>query len=49
MGDWCTEPRWLWRLSTSHGSKGTVGDIGIHLIDFATFAIGSDIASFGRA
>jgi predicted dehydrogenase len=44
-GDWRTEDRWLWRLSTKHGSKGVVGDIGIHLIDFATFAAGSDIAS----
>ena len=43
-GDWRTESRWLWRLSTAHGSKGTVGDIGVHLVDFATFAIGSDIA-----
>jgi predicted dehydrogenase len=43
-GDWRTEDRWLWRLSTKHGSKGTVGDIGIHLIDFATFAAGSDVA-----
>jgi predicted dehydrogenase len=42
-GDWQTESRWLWRLSTAHGSKGAVGDIGIHLIDFATFAVGSDI------
>jgi len=44
-GDWRTEERWLWRLSTAHGSKGVVGDIGIHIIDFATFAAGSDIAS----
>ena len=44
-GDWRSEERWLWRLSTAHGSKGVVGDIGIHLIDFATFAAGSDIAS----
>jgi predicted dehydrogenase len=44
-GDWHTEERWLWRLSTAHGSRGTVGDIGIHLIDFATFAAGSDIAA----
>jgi predicted dehydrogenase len=43
-GNWQTESRWLWRLSTSHGSKGAVGDIGIHLVDFATFAIGSDVA-----
>jgi predicted dehydrogenase len=44
-GDWRTEDRWLWRLSTKHGSKGVVGDIGIHLIDFATFAAASDIAA----
>jgi predicted dehydrogenase len=44
-GDWRTEDRWLWRLSTKHGSKGVVGDVGIHIIDFATFAAGSDIAA----
>jgi predicted dehydrogenase len=44
-GDWRTEERWLWRLSTAHGSKGVLGDIGIHIVDFATFAAGSDIAS----
>ncbi len=44
-GDWRTEDRWLWRLSSEHGSKGVVGDIGIHIIDFATFAAASDIAS----
>ena len=44
-GDWHTDEKWLWRLSTAHGSKGVVGDIGIHIIDFATFAIGSDVAS----
>ena len=44
-GDWRSEQRWLWRLSTEHGSKGVVGDIGIHIIDFATFAAGSDIAA----
>lgn len=43
-GDWRTEERWLWRLSTAHGSKGVVGDIGIHVLDFATFAAGSDVA-----
>lgn len=43
-GDWRSEDRWLWRLSSAHGSKGTVGDIGIHIIDFATFAVASDIA-----
>lgn len=36
---------WLWRLSTGHGSNGTLGDIGIHIIDFATFAIGQPLTS----
>ena len=44
-GDWQTEDRWLWRLSSAHGSKGVVGDIGIHVIDFATYAAASDVAS----
>jgi predicted dehydrogenase len=44
-GDWRTEDRWLWRLSSAHGSKGVLGDIGIHIVDFATFGAGSDIAS----
>ena len=37
--------RWLWRLSTGHGSNGTLGDIGIHILDFTTFAINQPIAS----
>ena len=36
-GDWRTEERWLWRLSESHGSSGVLGDVGIHILDFATF------------
>ena len=40
-GDWKTEPQWLWRLSSKHGSKGALGDIGIHIVDFATFVAGS--------
>jgi predicted dehydrogenase len=39
-GDWRTEPQWLWRLSTRHGSKGVLGDVGIHILDFALFAAG---------
>ena len=39
-GDWRTEPRWLWRLSRRHGSKGVLGDIGIHILDSATFVAG---------
>lgn len=39
-GDWQTTPAWLWRLSTSHGSKGVLGDVGVHIIDFATYPAG---------
>jgi predicted dehydrogenase len=42
-GDWRT-PGWIWRLSTKLGSAGALGDIGIHLVDFATYAAG-DIKS----
>lgn len=45
-GDWKTESQWLWRLSTEHGSKGVLGDVGIHIIDFATFVIGSMPTSY---
>ena len=40
-GDWKTSPSLLWRLSTAHGSKGVLGDVGVHLIDFVTRAAGS--------
>lgn len=43
-GDWRSESQWLWRLSTAHGSKGVLGDVGIHILDFATFVAGSDPA-----
>ncbi|GGB94013.1 oxidoreductase [Marinobacterium zhoushanense] len=43
-GDWHTEPQWLWRLSSEHGSKGVLGDVGIHILDFASFPVG-DIQS----
>jgi predicted dehydrogenase len=39
-GDWRTQPQWLWRLSTAHGSKGVLGDVGVHILDFATYAAG---------
>lgn len=39
-GHWDKEPQWLWRLSTAHGSKGVLGDVGIHILDFATFVAG---------
>ena len=39
-GDWRTNPAWLWRLSTEHGSKGALGDVGVHIVDYATFPCG---------
>jgi len=39
-GDWRTTPAWLWRLSTQHGSRGVLGDVGVHIVDFATFPAG---------
>ncbi len=39
-GDWRTQDQWLWRLSSAHGSAGVLGDIGVHILDFLTFAAG---------
>jgi predicted dehydrogenase len=39
-GRWDTESMWLWRLSHAHGSKGVLGDVGIHILDFMSFATG---------
>ncbi len=39
-GEWRTSPAWLWRLSSEHGSKGVLGDVGVHIFDFATFPAG---------
>jgi predicted dehydrogenase len=39
-GDWHSNPALLWRLSTRHGSRGVLGDLGVHLIDFATYPAG---------
>ncbi len=44
-GDWKTESQWLWRLSTAHGSKGVLGDVGIHILDFTTFIAGEQVSS----
>jgi predicted dehydrogenase len=38
-GDWSTDPKWLWRLSQKHGSLGVLGDVGIHILDFAAYAV----------
>ncbi|WP_265516955.1 Gfo/Idh/MocA family protein [Nitratireductor luteus] len=43
-GDWRTGPQWLWRLSKGHGSNGTLGDIGIHILDFVAFGAASQIS-----
>ncbi len=43
-GDWKTDERWLWRLSSAHGSGGVLGDVGIHIVDFITYGVGLDIA-----
>ena len=42
-GDWATESQWLWRLSTRHGSNGVLGDVGIHILDFASYGAASDV------
>ncbi len=48
-GDWKSESKWLWRLSRKHGSNGALGDIGIHIVDFATYGSGLDVEQvFGR-
>jgi len=39
-GDWRASSKWLWRLSRQHGSKGVLGDIGVHIVDFATYPAG---------
>lgn len=44
-GDWRTESRWLWRLSEGHGSKGVLGDVGVHIVDFATYGADSAVAN----
>jgi predicted dehydrogenase len=55
-GDWRTEDRWLWRLSGAHGSRGALGDVGIHILDFASYVADQDPVSvhcrmkaFGKA
>ncbi len=44
-GHWDREPQWLWRLSRAHGSKGVLGDVGIHILDFATHAAGLAVSA----
>jgi predicted dehydrogenase len=42
-GEWREQLQWLWRLSSAHGSKGVLGDVGIHILDYATFIAGQDV------
>lgn len=44
-GEWSTEPQWLWRLSSAHGSLGVLGDVGVHILDFATLAAGAGVSN----
>lgn len=39
-GDWRKNSKWLWRLSSRHGSQGALGDVGVHIIDFAMYPVG---------
>lgn len=41
-GQWNKESQWLWRLSTAHGSTGVLGDVGVHILDFATHIAGAE-------
>jgi predicted dehydrogenase len=41
---WRTDPRLMWRLSSRHGSKGVLGDLGVHIVDLASFAAGKIIS-----
>lgn len=44
-GAWDKEAQWLWRLSTAHGSNGTLGDTGVHILDFAVFGASTDLSN----
>ena len=44
-GDWRADETWLWRLSSAHGSKGVMGDIGVHILDFVSYAANEDIVA----
>ena len=34
-GEWWSDPRWLWRISSSHGGGGALRDLGSHLVYIA--------------
>ncbi len=39
-GSWKEEDAFQWRLASEYGSLGTLGDTGVHALDFATFPVG---------
>lgn len=43
-GEWAREDQWLWRLSRAHGSLGVLGDVGVHILDYATYVAGLNAA-----
>jgi len=45
---WKTHPPLLWRLSSRHGSQGVLGDIGVHIVDYATYPVGPIKEVFSR-
>ena len=47
-GDWREDRRFTWRLSKAHGSLGTLGDIGCHIYDMATFLCGDIVELYCR-
>ncbi|MEK1887739.1 MAG: Gfo/Idh/MocA family oxidoreductase [Phyllobacterium sp.] len=42
-GDWRSQSQWLWRLSKKHGSNGTLGDVGVHILDFVVYGTDTEI------
>ncbi len=47
-GDWRKMPAFLWRLSKRHGSLGVLGDVGVHIVDFASYPVGPPASVFCR-
>lgn len=43
-GEWWKNPRWLWRISSSHGGGGALRDLGSHLV-YLALRIGGEITS----
>jgi predicted dehydrogenase len=39
-GDWRSTSSLTWKLSKAHGSRGVLGDLGVHIFDLATFPVG---------